>query len=70
MADWTQSPAAVVVVCGETSKSIDPQLGADIVARIPNARLEVMPGVGHIPQVEAPERFNRDLAALASRVHS
>jgi pimeloyl-ACP methyl ester carboxylesterase len=27
-------------------------------------------GVGHAPHIEAPDRFNRELAALARRVHA
>ena len=30
--------------------------------RIPGARIEVLPGLGHFPQLEAPERVNRLLA--------
>jgi pimeloyl-ACP methyl ester carboxylesterase len=41
-----------------------------VLATCPTAEAYWYDGVGHIPQVEAPERFNRDLAALASRVHS
>jgi pimeloyl-ACP methyl ester carboxylesterase len=47
--------ADVLVVCGETSKSIDPQLGAEIARRIPNGRLEVLPGLGHFGPQQDPD---------------
>ena len=46
--------AAVLVVCGETSTSIDPTLGADIARRIPNGRIEVLAGLGHFGPQEDP----------------
>jgi pimeloyl-ACP methyl ester carboxylesterase len=46
---------AVLVVCGEMSRSIDPKLGAAIVERIPNGRLEVLPGLGHFGPQQDPD---------------
>jgi pimeloyl-ACP methyl ester carboxylesterase len=45
----------VLVVCGETSMSIDPKLGAKIAARIPHGRLEVMAGAGHFGPQQDPD---------------
>lgn len=36
----------------------EPALARRAAARIPEARLVELPGVGHVPQVEAPARFN------------
>lgn len=41
-----------------------PELGRAAARAIPNARLEALPGVGHIPHFEAPERFHELLVAF------
>jgi pimeloyl-ACP methyl ester carboxylesterase len=38
-----------------------PQLGKEAARDIPNAKLVELPGVGHIPHLEAPEKFHRAL---------
>jgi len=45
----------VLVVCGETSTSIDPKLGAEIAARVPRGRLLVLPGLGHFGPQQDPD---------------
>ncbi len=45
----------VLVVCGETSKSVDPALGALIADRLPHGRLEVLPGLGHFGPQQDPD---------------
>jgi pimeloyl-ACP methyl ester carboxylesterase len=44
----------VLVVCGGTSQSIPPSLGARIVERLPNGRLEVWDANGHFGPLEDP----------------
>lgn len=39
-------------------------------ADLPDARLITYPGVGHLPQEEAPERFNQDLLAFLAALPS
>jgi len=34
------------------------QLAQDLAAKMPRARVEVFEGMGHLPHLEAPERFN------------
>lgn len=44
-----------------------PELGRIAATRIPHAQLVELAGVGHVPQIEAPERFNQALLhALAN----
>ena len=53
----------VLVVCGETSTSVDPALGAQIAEHLPNGRLEVMAGLGHFGPQQDPD------ATVASILH-
>lgn len=53
-----------VVVTGEEDALIPPDVAEEMARRIPGARFEVLPGVGHLPPLEAPEAFNRALLAL------
>jgi len=46
-----------------------PQMAARAVARFPGATLVRLPGLGHVPQIEAPARFEQALmAAITPRV--
>lgn len=47
--------APVAVVCGETSKSIDPALAARIAERLPHGHVEVIPAVGHFGPQQDPD---------------
>jgi pimeloyl-ACP methyl ester carboxylesterase len=47
--------ADVLVVCGEVTRSVDPELGAKIAERIPRGRLEVMAGLGHFGPQQDPD---------------
>ena len=42
------------MIHGECDRVIDPSTSRNIAARLRNAELLLMPGVGHIPQVEVP----------------
>lgn len=53
----------VLVIVGAADKTSPPEVAADMAARLPDARLEVIPGAGHLSNLEAPEAFN---AALIS----
>jgi len=57
----------VMVVAGEQDPSASPEAARAIVRRIAGARLEVIPGSGHFPQMEYPLAFNallQDFLAL------
>lgn len=43
-----------LVVCGEADIAAPPAQSRDLAASLPDARLEIIPGVGHLPPVEAP----------------
>lgn len=49
--------AKTLVIVGSQDKA-NQQAARDLAAGIPGARLEVLPGAGHQPNVEAPDAFN------------
>ena len=69
---WGASPwaaaarvqAPTLVVWGERDRLISPRLAARTAAAIPGARLLMLPGVGHVAQIEAAETVARAVAAL------
>jgi pimeloyl-ACP methyl ester carboxylesterase len=56
----------VLVVCGGVSKSISPELGAAIAERIPNGRLEVLPGLGHFGPQQDPDACVESILRFAA----
>jgi pimeloyl-ACP methyl ester carboxylesterase len=59
-----------LVVFGDQDRLVPPRLGVRLVENLPDARLVVLPGVGHVPQFEAPEttlRLVREFMAAAER---
>ena len=48
--------AGTLVIWGEDDRIVHPAYGDDFVAAIANARLELVPAAGHLPQLEQPDR--------------
>ena len=48
-------------VLGDRDRLVFHRGAERILEEVPGARLELMPGVGHCPQVESPDRFARVL---------
>ena len=69
---WGASPWAVagrvqaptLVIWGDRDRLVSPRLATRTVATIPHARLLMLPGVGHVAQIEAAETVARAVAAL------
>jgi len=59
----------VLVTHGAEDAIILPVLGERTAAVVPGARLSLYEGVGHTPFMEAPERFNTELAAFVAAVN-
>jgi 3-oxoadipate enol-lactonase len=59
--------APALVVCGAEDQVTPPEGNRKIAAAI-NARFELIEGVGHLPYIEAPERFNALVGAFLSQV--
>lgn len=55
----------LLVTQGRADTVVLPQMAEHIRATCPAADLSWYDGVGHMPFLEEPERFNRELAALA-----
>ncbi len=64
LARWLHRVAAPVhLLWGAQDGYADPALGGALAERMPAARLEILPGAGHYPQIERPDDT---LAALAA----
>lgn len=48
----------VLVACGEADALTTPEHAREIAALVPQARLEIVPGAGHMLTLEQPERVN------------
>jgi pimeloyl-ACP methyl ester carboxylesterase len=55
-----------LVVCGETTQSIPPDLARTIAQRMPHGTVEVMSGVGHFGPQEDPERAVESMLRFAA----
>jgi 3-oxoadipate enol-lactonase len=51
----------VLVLVGEQDEATPPPMSRELAAMLPNARLAILPGCAHVPQLQAPEVF---LAAI------
>jgi pimeloyl-ACP methyl ester carboxylesterase len=56
-----------LLACGELSRSISPELAAQLVAVLPDATLEVWPGHGHFGPQADPDAAVRSMLAFAAR---
>ena len=54
-----------LVVWGDRDRLVDPALAPRLAAAVPDARLQVLGGVGHVAMLEAPEPTARAVLALA-----
>ena len=57
----------LLVTQGRADTVVLPAMAEHVLATCPTAEASWYEGVGHAPQLEAPERFNRELLALAGR---
>lgn len=58
----------VLAVAGEHDASVPVAAAHEIHAHAPRSRVEVVPGAGHLVNVEAPERFDDLLAGFAAEI--
>lgn len=55
-----------LIICGELDPIAPLTLSQEIAARIPDARLEVIPDAGHVTNADAPQAFNGKLTRFLS----
>jgi 3-oxoadipate enol-lactonase len=47
----------VLVLVGEHDEATPPPMSHELAAGLPDARLKIIPGCAHVPQLQAPEIF-------------
>lgn len=63
-------PCPLYLLTGEYDLSATPELTADLARRVKARHFEVMPGLGHFPMSEAPERFLGHLRPVLERIRT
>jgi 3-oxoadipate enol-lactonase len=57
----------VLVVVGEHDEATPPPMSHEIAAGLPQARLKIIPGCAHVPQLQAPQAFLGAIADFLGR---
>jgi non-heme chloroperoxidase len=60
----------LLVTQGRADTVVLPAMAEHVLATCPTAEVSWYEGIGHLPHLEDPERFNRELAELARRARS
>lgn len=55
--ELAQVEIPVLVLVGEKDEATPPVMSQELAAGLPNARLEIIPGCAHVPQLQAPALF-------------
>ena len=64
VADLPNIKVPVLLVYGEEDRLTPPDIGRRMAAAIPNAELHIIPGAGHLPNIEKPREFNEKVRAF------
>jgi pimeloyl-ACP methyl ester carboxylesterase len=66
---YAKISAPVVVITGDTDKTVSPEIHSrPLAAAVPHAKLIVLPGVGHMVQNAAPELVMREIEEMIGNV--
>jgi 3-oxoadipate enol-lactonase len=57
----------VLVVVGEYDEATPPPMSHELAALLPDARLKIIPGCAHVPQLQSPELFLKTIADFLRR---
>jgi pimeloyl-ACP methyl ester carboxylesterase len=60
----------LLVTHGRADSVVLPAMAEHVLATCPTAEASWYEGVGHLPHLQEPERFNRELAGLTRRVRA
>ena len=60
----------VLVLVGEHDEATPPPMSHELAALLPNARLKVLPGCAHVPQLQAPQLFLEAIADFLKAAHA
>jgi len=59
--DWAHIKAPTLVLGGDKDGENFPALAKHIADTVPHGQLDLLPNLGHVPHIESPEVFNREL---------
>ena len=59
----------LLVTHGRADSVVLPAMAEHVLTTCPTSEASWYDGVGHVPHLEEPDRFNRELAALTRRAH-
>jgi pimeloyl-ACP methyl ester carboxylesterase len=62
--------APTLVIGGLADKLVDPRVPAIVAKAVPDSRLLVLPGVGHVAQMEVPRLVARAIVGMLEEIHS
>ncbi len=60
----------VLVMVGEQDEATPPPMSEELAAGLPNARLKIIPGCAHVPQLQAPQMFLEMMGDFLPATHS
>jgi 3-oxoadipate enol-lactonase len=60
----------VLVLVGEHDEATPPPMSHELAALLPNARLKVLAGCAHVPQLQAPQAFLDAIADFLNQPHA
>jgi 3-oxoadipate enol-lactonase len=60
----------VLVLVGEHDEATPPPMSHELAALLPNARLKILAGCAHVPQLQAPQAFLDAIADFLPEGHS
>jgi len=66
----SQVKIPVLVLVGEHDEATPPPMSRELAALLPNARLKIIPGCAHVPQLQSPELFLDTIGDFMPQPHA